>query len=267
MTKVLVNGQCQDHLPVADRAVQYGDGVFTTIKVENGKPQLAARHYTRLKHGLLQLNISYPDFAALETEVDSLADDIGQGVLKVLISRGQGGRGYQAPSSPKPLRILSVHDIPEHYAQWQDAGIRLGLSQHTLACQPQLAGIKHLNRLEQVLVKQETTEPEVDDVLVCDTQGMMVECSASNLFWQSNGIWYTPDLSEAGVDGVMRQHLLARFRDKGIMVNQVAAPPCVLKCAQAVFICNSLMGMVPVTRFQSTAYDIKKVKQLSREML
>lgn len=266
MTRIVINGQSKDSLSAADRAVQYGDGIFTTIKVEDGIPQHWPLHYQRLVKGLLILGIGFDSWQEVQTAVDKMAREATSAVLKLLISRGQGGRGYQAPKSQQPLWILSAHPMPEHYQKWQQQGIELGLSEVQLARQPQLAGIKHLNRLEQVLVKLHTPEPGPEDMLVCDTQGVMVECSAANLFWQSNGLWYTPDLYYAGVAGVMRERILEHFEGRGSPVIQVQAPPTVLAQVQAAFICNSLMGIVPVKRFGQTEFAIDKIRQLAREM-
>jgi 4-amino-4-deoxychorismate lyase len=267
MTKILINGQPQNSLSAADRAVQYGDGIFTTIKVAEGKPEYWPLHYQRLVKGLQTLGINFDSWKEVQAAVDIMAREATSAVLKLLISRGLGGRGYQAPKTQHPIWILSLHPMPAHYQQWQEQGIELGLSEIQLARQPQLAGIKHLNRLEQVLVKLHAPESGPEDMLVCDTQGMMVECSAANLFWQNNGLWYTPDLHYAGVAGVMRQRILEHFAGRGNSVIQVQAPPSVLAQAQAVFICNSLMGIVPVKRFGQTEFAIDKIRQLAREML
>ncbi|ALT00401.1 hypothetical protein AT746_08975 [Lacimicrobium alkaliphilum] len=264
---MLINGQPQNSLSAADRAVQYGDGIFTTIKVADGKPEHWPLHYQRLIKGLQILGIDFDSWDKVQDAINGLADEAQNAVLKLLISRGQGGRGYQTPKTQQPLWILTLHPMPEHYQQWQEQGVELGISEIQLARQPKLAGIKHLNRLEQVLVKLHAPEQGPEDMLVCDTQNMMVECSAANLFWQTNGLWYTPDLHHAGVAGVMRQRVLEHFEGRGCPVIQVQAPPTALTQAQAVFICNSLMGIVPVKRFGQAEFAIDKIRQLAREIL
>ncbi|GGD78346.1 aminodeoxychorismate lyase [Lacimicrobium alkaliphilum] len=267
MTKILINGQPQNSLSAADRAVQYGDGIFTTIKVEQGAPQLWPLHYQRLTKGLQILGIDFNSWDKVQDAINCQAQEAQNAVLKLLISRGEGGRGYQTPEMQQPLWILTVHPMPEHYQKWQQQGIELGLSEIQLARQPKLAGIKHLNRLEQVLVKMHVPDDGPEEMLVCDTQGMIVECSASNLFWQINGVWYTPDLCYCGVAGVMRERILQHFKTVGSPVMQVQASPRILQQAQAVLLCNSLMGIVPVRRYKHYNFAIDSVRQLAREIL
>ncbi|MDN4503339.1 aminodeoxychorismate lyase [Alteromonadaceae bacterium BrNp21-10] len=247
-------------LSVSDRAVQYGDGCFTTIAVVNAKAQLCEAHIKRLQHACERLYLPFALWQQLASEIASTANQLDNGVIKVLISRGSGGRGYDPIPATSPHYIISTHVLPPHYSQWQQQGIELELSNISLGKQPLLAGIKHLNRLEQVLIKRQQVLNQWQDVLVTDTDGMMVETSAANLFWQNNGSWYTPDLHYCGVEGVMRNKVIEVMKNNGINVLEVRMPVSQLTSASAVFITNSLMNIVPVIQFQQTSFAIDAVK-------
>ncbi|WP_275794661.1 aminodeoxychorismate lyase [Aliiglaciecola sp. CAU 1673] len=261
----IINGKVSNSLSVSDRALQYGDGLFSTVRIAEGQPQLWPLHKVRLQSGLKRLDIAFDDWQVLEQHVQDYCMQANHGVLKVWISRGEGGRGYTPPKPCQPNWALSLHSLPVHYAKWRAHGVVLGLSPVRLAKQPLLAGIKHLNRLEQVLIKQDLVKRDWDDALVCDTDEMLVESSAANLFWRSHGRWFTPDLRYAGVEGVMRQYLLQQFSEAGHKVEQVRMKVQGVHQADSLFICNSLMGIVPVRQFDNTEYDVKLAKQFQEQ--
>jgi 4-amino-4-deoxychorismate lyase len=236
-------------ISIQDRAFNYGDGCFTTISVFNSVAQLIDLHIKRLQSDCLRLQIPYGDWLGLRREIINLAKQ-SQGdksVLKVLVSRGEGGRGYSPEGSSSPRIYISKHPFPQHYADWNNAGIKLGVAKLNLAKQPMLAGVKHLNRLEQVLVKNELADTDLDDLLVLDSDQYVVETSASNVFWYSETLgWCTPKLDKAGVAGVMRQSIIEFMLTTGIEVNIDYFEVEELVEAKQAFICNSLMNIVPV---------------------
>ncbi|WP_438863167.1 aminodeoxychorismate lyase [Neptunicella sp.] len=260
---MIVNGTASALLPIDDRAVQYGDGCFTTMAVSKGLVEFWSQHLQRLKDSCIALQIDFNQWQPLDQQVQQLALQHPDAVIKIILSRGSGGRGYSCPEPQHPRYMLSVHAKPAHYAQWQQNGIVLGLSETRLAKQPQLAGIKHLNRLEQVLIKQ-SFATDIDDVLVCDIDGNMIETSASNLFWRQQGIWFTPQLDNAGVEGIMRNRIMERMQQQGIPVQQICASYQLLSQATEVFICNTLMKIVPVKRFQQRDLRIEHSRQLQQ---
>ncbi len=262
---MLINGQPHTHLPAADRAFQYGDGVFTTIRVKEGMPEFWPLHKQRLQQGLERLGMVFSQWQQVSQSVHDLASTHVGAVVKVLISRGEGGRGYLPPQQMQANWIVSQHPLPEHYADWRLQGISLGQSEIQLARQPLLAGIKHLNRLEQVLIRQHVHQQGWDDALVCDTDNMLVETSVANLFWQLGHCWYTPDLQFAGVEGVIRRLLIDHLQHKGHQVHQVRATSQVLMQASSVLICNSLMGIVPVRQIGEQVYPMDTARQLNKE--
>lgn len=267
---MIVNGQQQSQIPLTDRSIQYGDGCFTTIAYQNACLELFDSHIQRLKDACERLSIPFSDWDILsKSVVDSLSNN-GPCVVKIIITRGSGGRGYSPLGAEHPNFIISHHNIPQHYKAWQTDGISVSVSSIKLARQPLLAGIKHLNRLEQVLIKQAMAATKYDDVIVCDTENKIIESSVGNLFWFSNNKWFTANLSEAGVAGVMRNFLIGKMEDAGHEIIVISEPVKALFEAQAVFVCNSLMGVVPVkhlidpTTHHSTELDFTPVIEVQR---
>ena len=235
-------------MAVADRALQYGDGCFTTMAFYQGELQLWPQHLARLQNNCQRLAIDFSQWQRLHKDLTMLLERLGKtnGVLKIIITRGAGGRGYSPRGVGEPTYIISKHALPEHYPAWQQNGITLGLSPVKLARQPLLAGIKHLNRLEQVLIKQALDSTAFDDALVCDTEDNIIEASAGNVFWWHKGTWFTPSLAESGVAGVMRDTICQLITGLGqplVETNQVLSADF---SADEMFICNTLMSMVPV---------------------
>jgi 4-amino-4-deoxychorismate lyase len=267
---MIVNGQQQQHIDIADRAFQYGDGCFTTMAFRNGHLEFFEAHINRLKLACKTLYIDFDKWSELKENIINSLNSIGDCVVKVIISRGQGGRGYSPKGATNPTFVISHHPLPLHYALWQNKGIELTVSPVKLACQPLLAGIKHLNRLEQVLVKHALAQTRYDDVIVCDVHDKIIESSVGNLFWYKNDVWYTPDLAESGVEGVMRNHILSVMTENGLNYQVVKHDVSNLFDAQELFICNSLMILVPVMKLlnqsnqQNKNYLVDQTKQLQR---
>lgn len=180
----LINGTKSETLAVNDRSVQFGDGCFTTARIVSGQVQLLSAHLTRLQTACKTLFIPYSDWARLAQEMAYLAQCHQDGVLKVIITRGAGGRGYSAASCVNPVRILSVSPWPAHYLRWREEGISVTLSPVKLGRNPSLAGLKHLNRLEQVLIRSHLEQTDADEALVLDSDGWLTECCAANVFWR-----------------------------------------------------------------------------------
>lgn len=255
----LINGTEQPWLPASDRAVQFGDGCFTTARILDGQIQFLDAHLARLKLACSRLMIPFQDWDRLAQEMTALAIGKESGVVKAILTRGAGGRGYSAASCAAPRRILSTAEPPAHYARWREAGATLALSPVPLGRNPWLAGIKHLNRLEQVLIRAHLDQTSADEALVPDSEGWLTECCAANIFWRRGREVFTPRLDQAGVDGIMRQYCLRQLASSGFTVAEVQARPEVLAQAEEVIICNALMPVVPVRQWDSyrwTARDL-----------
>jgi 4-amino-4-deoxychorismate lyase len=243
-----------------DRSFNYGDGIFTTMQVKAGQIQLWPLHLARLQQAAKRLHFASIDWQQLAVAVQAAITKTSQ-VIKVLISRGEGGRGYSSLGVDQPHIYISSATLP-NYQDWQQQGISLGVAELKLAIQPALAGIKHTSRLEQVLIKQQLMQAPFDELLVFDQQDFVCEVSAANVFFYRQQQWYTPSLERAGVNGVMRQHLM-QFID----AQQVNWTLEQLADVESMFICNALMEIVPVQRFLSRALDMTAVNTLIKRQL
>ena len=254
----------------SDRAFNYGDGVFTTLLVDEHKVQLLPYHISRLEHdaAAIKLNI---DICALEAAIAEQVKTIKSGsgdnaspkyVLKVHVSGGQAGRGYARSEDSEALIRFSQHPYPVHYDSLANEGATVICAQIRLAIQPLLAGVKHMNRLEQVLVKHEVDDAGAHDAIVCDTQDNIIEASAGNVFFYLNEQWYTPSLKGSGVNGVVRQCLIDSLLNDNCALHVGQYDLSYLQKASAVVITNALMGIMPVRQirmadFSHVNFDVK----------
>ncbi|QRH03653.1 aminodeoxychorismate lyase [Shewanella litorisediminis] len=250
-----------------DRGLAYGDGLFATMRVlPRGEIAFLDTHLSRLQQGAARLGFALPMDDIRKRVTRAASSHPGRG-LKLLVSRGAGGRGYLAPSDPQLLLVLSVFDLPAHYRDWQRQGICLFSSEMTLAKQPKLAGMKHLNRLEQVLIRAQTLPDWAQDFLVADTDGAVIEASMANLIFITGGAAFTPYHAFAGVSGVMREQIIQALLERGYRVVADRLGPDILAKAEAVLMCNSLLGLVDVLRIDDFHYPFFADSQSIRNAL
>jgi 4-amino-4-deoxychorismate lyase len=253
-TATLVNGEPGDVIPVTDRGLLYGDGVFETIAIRAGRLQHWPRHLHRLHAGCARLGIQPFASALLAAEAESIIHDTDHGVLKLIVTRGSGGRGYRVSESADCTRIMQLHPWPEYPAACQEEGVRIRLCETRQGSNPALAGIKHLNRLEQVLARQEWNDADIREGLLLDTDGNLVEGTMSNVFIISGGVLMTPDLSRCGVAGIMRTLVLELAEQQGLDPRIAPVSLDELVRADEVFLTNSLIGIWPVIALGETAW-------------
>ncbi len=226
--------------PIDMRGLAFGDGVFETMRVHCGTVAWWDAHWQRLSRGAERLHLVLPALEQARAEAARLFEDVGDGVLKLLLTRGGGGRGYSASRVADPLWMLSRSPLPPECS-------RQGLALHTcgtrLAVQPALAGIKHCNRLEQVLARAECDVAGADEGLMLDMDGNVISATAANLFMLRGRHWLTPHLDRCGIAGVCRQHLLPLLdaREQQLSMEDMEA-------SDAVFLCNAVRGILPVAR-------------------
>jgi 4-amino-4-deoxychorismate lyase len=259
-----INGQQHDALAPSDRGLQFGDGCFTTARVVEGHIDLLPWHLERMQQAAGRLLLPALDWSLLEQEMQHAAESIPLGVVKAIVTRGSGGRGYSPQGCGHPTRIVSRSIYPTHYQRWCDSGISLALSPVQLARNPLLAGLKHLNRLEQVLIRAHLDQTEAHEALVLDTAGMLVECCAANLFWRKGKSVFTPRLDQAGVAGVMRRRVLELLADSEYSVHQVSEPLETLANADEVLVCNALMPILPVNVAHAWRYRSRRLYDFLR---
>ncbi|WP_299006691.1 aminodeoxychorismate lyase [uncultured Shewanella sp.] len=249
MTTVWVNGVESGQVMPFDRGLAYGDGLFATMRVKHHEILFLAAHLQRLSQGAKRLGFNWQASQTLQERLIQQAISIGQGCIKLLLTRGCGGRGYAAPIETQITEVVSVHPIPEHYQHWQQQGISLISSDVMLGRQPRLAGIKHCNRLEQIFIKSTPLPLGFDDYLVLDEQGLVIESSMANLFFVDNHqAIYTPALTHCGVAGMMREQVMHGVLTLGYSVNVTPISLNQLADFSAAFVTNSLMGVVDVIR-------------------
>jgi len=266
---MLVNGQPTDVLPVSDRGLQYGDGVWETIALKNGNPLLLKAHLKRLHRGLDALAICNLDRGLLTQEIEQLTctSTDNRAILKIIITRGSGGRGYNPEGCSDPTRILSLHPWPDYPQSYMTEGVELTLCKTRLSHNPQLAGFKHLNRLEQVLARAEFTT-EFQEGLVRDGSGYVIEATMSNLFVinQDDSI-LTPGLTECGVEGIARAEIIRELQKVGIIVSVAQLNVDDVLNAKSLFLSNSIIKIWPVKKFLDTNYEISPViRKLERKL-
>ena len=244
---VLVNGKPVDCVSTADRGLLYGDGVFETIAVESGQLRYWPQHLRRLQSGCERLGMAPVDAALLAQECRSLIEQSQQAVIKIIVTRGSGGRGYRLPERPQSSRIIQLHAWPNYPASCTETGIKTRICRTRLGHNSSLAGIKHLNRLEQVLARREWDDPAIMEGLMLDSSGGLVEGTMSNVFMIKDAVLITPDLQHCGVAGIMRARVLELAEKHSIEVSVQGIELDALLQADEVFVCNSLIGIWPVT--------------------
>ncbi|WP_106477085.1 aminodeoxychorismate lyase [Phytohalomonas tamaricis] len=237
-----------DAFPFDDRGVAYGDGVFETVLVRDGRPMLWEEHIARLIRGAERLGFPPPSHDSL----DALPCQAGPGlsVLKIIVTRGSGGRGYLVPRPAEPrLRWKAMPFIPQTI-RWEH-GVVVRHCRLRLAIQPILAGIKHLNRLENVLARDEWHDNDISEGLLSDSAGRVVEATAMNLAWCHKQRWYTPRMDQCGVAGTLRQALLELD-----CLEEAEARAADIAGADALCVFNSVQGVWPVVRLLEPTGDL-----------
>lgn len=239
--RVLVNGVPGAGIDPLDRGLAYGDGLFESLRIADGRVPLWERHLARLAEGCRRLGIPNPDASQLSAEVSAAAAGLAQAAVRIVLTRGVAGRGYAPPSPrPAPGRIVAAFALPA--APEAPVGLRLRWCRLRLAEQPALAGLKHLNRLEQVLARAEWDDPETDEGLLRDARGRVIGATSANLFIVRGGIMATPAVDRCGVAGVARAEILARW--PACEVRELEASE--VMEAEEVFLSNAVRGVRPV---------------------
>jgi 4-amino-4-deoxychorismate lyase len=243
---ILVNGENKGYISASDRGFQYGDGVFETIEVINAKPVFLKQHLDRLFIGCRTLRIPPPDLTTLKQEVQQVCLNIKLGVLKIIITRGIGGRGYCPPVNPDATRVLSLHPFPDYVERYANQGINARFCKSRLGVNPVLAGIKHLNRLEQIMARAEWDDPEIQEGIVLNINEHVIEGTMSNLFYIKNRMLHTACLDTAGVSGVVRGviKMIASQQNLNLIEHDYGQQS--LLDADELFMCNSIIGIWPV---------------------
>jgi len=251
---ILINGQAGDGISSLDRGLLYGDGLFETIAVEHGRPRFWLRHLARLVAGCERLGIPQPEGSVLLEESLALIAGAERGVLKIIVTRGQGGRGYRPAADTSPTRIIQLNPWPDYPETCRGSGVRVRLCRQRLGHNPSLAGIKHLNRLEQVLARGEWDDPGILEGLLLDEDEHPLEGTMSNLFIVRDRVLMTPELVRCGVAGILRTVVMEATASVPMPLQVRALGLDDLWGADEVFLTNSLIGIWPVIEIEGRPY-------------
>jgi 4-amino-4-deoxychorismate lyase len=255
---ILINGESKELIGISDRGFQYGDGLFETIEVRDGQAVFLVRHLERLSSGCQRLGIPFPgmDLLSLEAKMLCSRGVSNRAVLKIIITRGSGGRGYRQPDVVQPTRVLSLHPYPDYPETYQQQGIITRFCTTRLGLNPTLAGIKHLNRLEQVMARSEWNDTAIQEGLMLDANGHVIEGTMTNLFYIKNNSLYTAALTQSGVAGIMRGIIMSLSADYSLSVIEHQFTQGELLSADEVFVCNSIIGIWPIRQIGDVHFPV-----------
>ncbi len=249
----LVNGIEDGALDPRDRGLTYGDGVFRTFPLRAGKAVLWQRQYEKLAADSAAIGIACPPENLLETDLAKITAARADGVIRITLTRGIALRGYAIPATANVTRMVSWSAGADS-GRLHTGGVRARWCDLRLAVQPALAGIKHLNRLENVLARSEWNDPAIAEGLLRDSNGHVIGGTMSNLFLLRAGGLITPSLDGSGVAGVTRDLIIESARADGISVRIAAVMPEELRAADAVFLLNSVIGVWPVAALDDASW-------------
>lgn len=268
----IVNGSFDYTISPLDRGFAYGDGVFRTMIVRGGLPEYWPQHYQKLVTDCASIKIVCPSAELLISDLQQLFSmaEIAENavaVIKIMITRGEGERGYAPPAITNPLRVIIKTDIPLYPDSYFNEGVHLHICKTQLATQPLLAGVKHLNRLENVLARMEWTNPNIIDGIMLDSNQHVIECTAANIFIRHGDTLITPSLNQCGVAGITRQRIIDSAHLIGLTVKIEPINLDRLFASDAVVITNSLYGALQVKRIQQKTWATSTLAPDMREIL
>ncbi len=263
---VLVNGKQQQTIAVTDRGLHYGDGLFETIEIIRGQPVFLTQHLARLEAGCHTLKIPFPSTNLLMDEISQVSNNCTHGVLKLMLTRGSGGRGYRQPESIQTTRFIALHPYPEYPVNYATQGVDVCFCTTRLGLNATLAGLKHNNRLDQVLARAEWQD-EFQEGLMLNLNEHVIEGTMTNLFVVKEGVLYTPELSLSGIVGIVRQIILLLGKQQNILVQQVELPQDFVVSADELFLSNSVIGIWPVKSLENKAYPVGSMTKTLQKAL
>lgn len=260
MHTYLINGSFDHAISPFDRGFAYGDGVFRTLVMRDGMPENWPLHYQKLVADCGAIGIVCPSAELLMSDLQQLFLPEGLtenhlAIAKIIITRGEGERGYAPPAVTMPLRVVIKTAMPQYPEENFVNGVNLYVCETRLAHQPKLAGIKHLNRLENVLARMEWNDPTIADGVMLDADNNVIECTSANIFARFGDVLLTPDLRQCGVAGVTRQRIMniAHLLSLKIAVETFNVEK--LLSADEAMICNSLYGAWQIREIQHKAWQ------------
>ena len=251
MLECLVEGEISERVSAMDRGLHYGDGLFETMAVFQGTPRFWQGHMDRLAAGCERLALPVPPQSVLLREVQTVSAGRARCMVKIILTRGVAGIGFRPREDSVATRVVSSFSWPETEGQPELTGVATRICKLRLGIQPELAGLNHLNRLEQVVARSEWNDPTIHEGILLDREDHVISAIRSNIFLVHAGRILTPRLDRCGIRGVMRAAILAAFRER---CEQRRITLDMLPEADEVFICNVLHGVYPVRRIDHWEY-------------
>jgi 4-amino-4-deoxychorismate lyase len=256
MLECLINGEISSFVTSTNRGLNYGDGLFETMSVHNGQPHWWQAHMDRLSAGCERLGLIMPAQAILLREVQTVSAGSSDAVVKIVLTRNSQGRGYAPKGDGSCDRIVSAYEFPSNNSELLAKGVRAGICCLRLAIQPELGGLKHLNRIEQVLASAETFEDGISEGILLDREDNVISAISANIFLVLENRLLTPRLDRSGVRGVVRSQILGAFKAR---CEQRRIQLDLLHEADEVFITNSVRGIVPLRSIDQQEYRVGPV--------
>ena len=263
MADWFINGEAIAHVEIDNRGFQYGDGLFETVAIRNGEPRLWDYHMDRLAKGCDLLRIRKPAdaelYAGLSDAIKKSKAPAAYSVAKIIVTAGTGLRAYGRALSETPTVLFGAFPaLPQPVDSYRD-GLQTALCQTRLAINSPTAGLKTLNRLEQVLARSEFVDTGEFEGLTMDADDNIICGTMSNVFFVTNNSISTPSLARCGVEGVMRRHVIETLRARGIDTHIRAVNLVDFKNVDEVFVSNSQFGVMPVRSCAELQWPVGKM--------
>ena len=267
MSKVLINGIASEYVSVTDRGLHYGDGVFETIACVGNSAVFIQQHLNRMENGARKLNIPFPDRQLFLDDINCLLrGSNSNSIIKLILTRGRGKRGYRYEKTQIPTRICMLSAWPDYVAHWREHGITTRFCQTQVSVNPQLAGIKSLNRLDSVLASSELGQA-FNEGFLSDIDGNVIEGTMSNIFIVLNDVLVTPDLTRCGVNGIMREQIIDIAQNSSIKVETRNITRDELLESREIFISNSVIGVCVVKQLEKQSYNTDTMTRTINKIL
>lgn len=251
------NGAESSSMPMDDRSALFGDSCFTTMAIFQGQPEFFDAHRRRLQTTAEQLRFPAIDWNVLRKEMLQACPDNANAVLRVMISRGQSQSGYRIAAALNANRYITRREFPQQVLAFAQRGITLTVCQTRLSQNATLAGLKHGNRLEQVLARAEWQDDNIVEGLMLDADDFVIEGTCSNVFFvDAQDRLCTPSLHLSGVAGIVRQAVLDEAELRGLTIQIADFTLADMENAKELFVCNCVMGIAPVTLLRDKRLNI-----------
>ena len=265
----LINGKFLKTVSVLDRGLSYGHGLFETMswrhlrELDSFGVEFWNRHLKRLSASSLKMKIKMPSKEILNNYKDKIIKKsinlgFNEGVLKIIITRGVGGRGYKYEKDIEPTIIFLSFPKVRIDESFFKKGVNLRFCKSPIFVNHQLSGIKHLNRIDSVMARSEWQNKEFFDGVLLDDSKNIIDGTMTNIFFSKNNILYTPDLKKSGINGIMRQVVIEKSKIFFNSVHEIQINKKNLKLYDEMFITNSIIKILPVKKLEKKEFSISQ---------